>query len=243
VDASWEATQYEKVYSWLREQIGDAILVPGERLAGERKLAETLGVSRETVRQGLRLAEDAGLIVRVPARGTFVAEPRIRQDLGQMQSFDLTVRGINLTPMYTSVVVGSERAGAAVSSALGVSPGDTIMTVDAVGSGDGKPLAYYRSSIPEHVAARLPADADWRSAATYQVIAAALGLDTLSVRQRWEALPLPDDVAGTLGAAGSTPAFRSTSVFATSDFAPVEMRIGWYPGSRYEFTITRTIEF
>ena len=242
MDASWEAPHYEKVYSWLREQIGDGRLVPGERLVGERKLAATLGVSRETVRQGLRLAEDAGLIVRVPARGTFVAEPRIRQDLGQMQSFDLTVRGINLTPMYTSVVVGSERAGAAASVALGVRPGDTIMTVDAVGSGDGRPLAYYRSSIPANVAAQLPADADWRSAATYQVIAAALGLDALSVRQRWEALPLPDDVADTLGAAGAAPAFRSTSVFATSEGTPVEMRMGWYPGNRYEFTITRDID-
>ena len=242
MDESWDAPRYEKVYAHLLEQVTSGTLRPGDRLPGERRFAHLLGVSRETIRQGFRLAEDAGLIVRVPARGTFVAEPRIRQDLGHMQSFDLTVRGANLTPRYDDVVVGDAPAGPAEAAALGTAPGAPLLTVTAVGMGDHRPLAHYRSLIPRSVADRLPTSPDWHTSATYQVIAEALGLAELSVRQRWEALHPPAEVARQLHMTETTPAFRSTSLFSDGFGTPLEVRVGWYPGTRYEFTINRTID-
>ena len=238
---SWD-TQYERVHAHLRNRIVSGALQPGDQVPGERAYAAMLGVSRETVRQGFRLAEDEGFIVRIPARGTFVAERRIRQDLGRMQAFDLTVRGVNLAPTYEVVSVGKVRADAVEAGALGVTPGDPLLAVEAIGMGDRRPLAHYRSMIPTSVAARLPFAPDWRTAASYQLIARALELTAMSVRQRWEVRPITADIAAMLQVEDGAPAFRSTSVFTDGTGAPLESRVAWYPGSRYEFTITRTID-
>ncbi|HEV7216235.1 MAG TPA: GntR family transcriptional regulator [Chloroflexota bacterium] len=68
----------------LHRQVADAlrrhILAPdycaGAMLPSEVELALTLGVSRQTVRQGLAQLANEGLLQRVVGRGTFVAGPR-----------------------------------------------------------------------------------------------------------------------------------------------------------------------
>jgi GntR family transcriptional repressor for pyruvate dehydrogenase complex len=66
----------------LHEQIADAIqalvadqkLQPGEKLPPERDLAETLNVSRPTIREALRLLQSRGLVIRKAGSGTYVTE-------------------------------------------------------------------------------------------------------------------------------------------------------------------------
>jgi DNA-binding GntR family transcriptional regulator len=56
----------------LRTAIVDGELRPGQRLVQE-ELAQALGISREPVRQALRLLEAEGLVVHRPRRGVVVA--------------------------------------------------------------------------------------------------------------------------------------------------------------------------
>ncbi|MFI6941201.1 FadR/GntR family transcriptional regulator [Streptomyces sp. NPDC050418] len=56
----------------IEEAIVTQRLVPGERLASERQLAEQYGVSRPVVREVLRRLQERGLIVVQPGRGSFV---------------------------------------------------------------------------------------------------------------------------------------------------------------------------
>src|SRR5690606_32718078 len=51
--SNWINTRYENVFTFIEEGIRSGDLAPGSKLAGERKLAEQLGISRETVRLGL----------------------------------------------------------------------------------------------------------------------------------------------------------------------------------------------
>ncbi|WP_036961008.1 FadR/GntR family transcriptional regulator [Pseudoclavibacter soli] len=67
--------------SWVREQLADGSLSIGDRLPGERALAEQLGVSRGAVREGLRVLEALGTLTSAtgsgPTAGTIVvAEPQ-----------------------------------------------------------------------------------------------------------------------------------------------------------------------
>lgn len=59
---------YAEVVDFIRREISLGRLLPGDRLPAERKLAEGLGVARETLRQAFRVLEGSGQIVIV--RGT-----------------------------------------------------------------------------------------------------------------------------------------------------------------------------
>jgi GntR family transcriptional repressor for pyruvate dehydrogenase complex len=58
----------------IEELILQGVLRPGDRLPAERELAETLQVSRPTLREALHELEERGLVVARPGGGTFVAE-------------------------------------------------------------------------------------------------------------------------------------------------------------------------
>ena len=59
----------------LRRPIQQGLLLPGERLASERRLAEQIGISRVTLREALSILEAEGLVTirRGAAGGAFVA--------------------------------------------------------------------------------------------------------------------------------------------------------------------------
>lgn len=65
---------YQAIVDHLRREIALGRLSPGDKLPAERKLAEQLGVARETLRQALRVLEGAGelSIQRGSSGGAFV---------------------------------------------------------------------------------------------------------------------------------------------------------------------------
>lgn len=66
---------YRQVADQIRSQIEHGRLAVGERLPGERELAEELGVSRPTVREALIALEVEGLIHIRMGSGIYVARP------------------------------------------------------------------------------------------------------------------------------------------------------------------------
>jgi DNA-binding FadR family transcriptional regulator len=62
---SGNSRAYEQLADALRDQIAAGMLREGDRLPSEAKLAEQAGVSRSTVRESLRMLQQAGLIARV----------------------------------------------------------------------------------------------------------------------------------------------------------------------------------
>ncbi|MFI7153003.1 GntR family transcriptional regulator [Nonomuraea sp. NPDC050022] len=71
---------YPQVADRLRERIGSGEFPPGSVLPSEAALCRTFGVARNTVRRGMALLEDEGLLVTVPSMGRVVcgAEPAAR---------------------------------------------------------------------------------------------------------------------------------------------------------------------
>ncbi len=66
----------ERLAAELRHRIAAGELAPGQRLA-EQALSESLGASRNTLREAFRVLARDGLIRHVPNRGVFVAVPSI----------------------------------------------------------------------------------------------------------------------------------------------------------------------
>jgi GntR family transcriptional repressor for pyruvate dehydrogenase complex len=62
------------VVEHVRRQIESGRLKPGDRLPGERDLAQELGLSRPSVRSGLEALESMGVVVSRRGAGTFIAD-------------------------------------------------------------------------------------------------------------------------------------------------------------------------
>jgi DNA-binding GntR family transcriptional regulator len=75
VDPSRPVYVYVQVADHIAGLIAAGTLQPGARLEGERELAEQLGVAIGTVRRAVEELRARGLVVTLPAKGTYVAEP------------------------------------------------------------------------------------------------------------------------------------------------------------------------
>src|SRR5204863_4533096 len=67
----------DKVVGELRRRIIDGVYEPGDRLTGER-LADDFGVSRNPVREAIRVLEAEGFLHAQPRRGAVVASLSVR---------------------------------------------------------------------------------------------------------------------------------------------------------------------
>jgi GntR family transcriptional regulator, transcriptional repressor for pyruvate dehydrogenase complex len=66
---------FRRVADQLAKFIEGNRLSPGDRLPGERQLSELLGVSRASVREGLRSLQARGVVVVRHGKGVFVGDP------------------------------------------------------------------------------------------------------------------------------------------------------------------------
>ncbi|MEU5052469.1 winged helix-turn-helix domain-containing protein [Streptomyces sp. NPDC021096] len=76
VDPTRAAYVYMQVADHIAARITAGELRLGARLSGERDLAEEYGVAIGTVRRAVQELRDRGLLITLPAKGTFVAEQR-----------------------------------------------------------------------------------------------------------------------------------------------------------------------
>ena len=75
VDHSSHVYVYVQVADRIAEQIASGRIPAGAMLPGERALMEEYGVALHTARRAVRELRDRGLVITVPAKGSFVAEP------------------------------------------------------------------------------------------------------------------------------------------------------------------------
>ena len=82
--------RYYEIEQALRARIAE--LQPDDPLPSDAMLCEEFGVSRMTARNAVQRLTQEGLVYRVPGRGTFVAEPPVHRQAGNLLSFTEEMR-------------------------------------------------------------------------------------------------------------------------------------------------------
>lgn len=238
----------------LHRQLGAALvrairsgeIPPGERIPSEREICVTYGVSRTTVRQTIHDLVASGLLMRVPAKGTFVARPKIDQDLSRVVRFSEAVSAAGYRPTARLLGIRTAQAHAEIAKALGLSLGETVVVVDMVSMADGAPLAFYRIHLPPETGeptarALLAAEAEGR--VTFGLILEHVrrvaGLEPAQVVQAYEAAPASDEVARILQISEGAAVVASDRTVLTASGKPITHDNAYYRGDRYRFTIRR----
>ncbi len=104
--------KYIELADIIANDIEEGVLVSGDRLPAQRKVADLLGVDFTTISRGYSEAQSRGLVVSHVGRGTFVAETEVqikKPDERRASDIDLAM---NLPPEPTDIVLLSRmRAG------------------------------------------------------------------------------------------------------------------------------------
>lgn len=95
---------FAQVSDYVRERVYDRTWGVDEPIPSEYELCELLGVSRGTVKQGIRTLVDEGLLVAERGRGTFVAKPLMaRPSQDRLLSFAESMEAADIA--YETTVV------------------------------------------------------------------------------------------------------------------------------------------
>ena len=123
----------------LRERI--ATLAPGDPLPSDAELCAEFGVSRMTARNAMQRLADEGLVMRVPGRGSFVAEPPTHRRADRLMTFSREMERRGRHP--TSRLLNREirPSAPAEATALGLTAGDPVVALRRLRLADDEPIA------------------------------------------------------------------------------------------------------
>jgi GntR family transcriptional regulator len=218
-------------------QLSDALaelatreLGPGAAIPSERELMTAYDVSRATVRKAIDSLVAEGLLQRIPAKGTFVASPRVESRL-HLASFSQDMRRRGLTPSTRLLRVDEERPPSDVAAALRLGASGLAWRIDRVRLADGEPMALENGWYPQRLLPGL--DARDLTGSLYQLFADAYGLVIDAAEQTLWGESAEGATARRLEAPVHTPllVFRRRS---SAGGRPLEFVVSRYRGDRYQ---------
>jgi GntR family transcriptional regulator len=117
----------EALYVQLAEDLARRIQTgeygPRKRLPGEFELVDRYGLSRVTVRQAMSVLERRGLVIRRRGVGTFVASPKVHQDLADpLRGFYDGLVAKGLKPEFILVDYRKVTPSAQIAAKIGSNP-------------------------------------------------------------------------------------------------------------------------
>jgi GntR family transcriptional regulator len=186
-----------------------------------------------------RLSEE-GLVVRMPGRGSYVAEPPAHRRADRLMSFssEMTRRG----RVPSSIVVGREIRPAWQSAAadLHVREGEPIVFLRRVRCADGEPVALETALLIGAVSPAVMA-ADLRSDSLHAVLTAA-GFALRRGTALVTAGPASKEDARLLGVTRGDPMLVERRVILDTLSRPVEATESRYPADRYAIDVRFDVE-
>jgi GntR family transcriptional regulator len=233
-----EVPRYRTIEQVLRGRI--AGLRPGDGLPSDSDLCAEFGVSRMTARNAMHRLAEEGLVLRLPGRGSFVAEPPAHRRADRLVSFSSEMRRRGRVP--TSVVVSREIRPAWRTAAADLQIRDTepIVLLRRVRCADGQPIALENTVLVGALSAIVMA-ADLRHDSLHATLAGAgwaLRRGTATVT----ATCATAEDARLLGVGLNDPILVERRVIVDAQGRPVEATETRYAAERYAIDVRFDVE-
>jgi GntR family transcriptional regulator len=142
---------YEQAQSVMLARIMEGVYQSGEKLPPEDQLANSLGVSRATIRSTLSHLETLGYIRRVHGAGTFITGNRfkIEAQLDTLESFHprLAAR-MGRSSRITQLDIREVPATTEIAAAMGLHPDEPVISITRIVEIDELPIIYLQDFLP-----------------------------------------------------------------------------------------------
>jgi GntR family transcriptional regulator len=137
------------VHKEMRARIESGEWRPGDRLPAEPELAQSLGVSRATLREALRMLADDGWLSRTRGAGTFVTHrPRLKNNLDSNFGVSTLIESVGMKPGTENLRTYAAPATNGEAQKLGIPPGSPVSVIERVRTADDEPVIFSRDVLP-----------------------------------------------------------------------------------------------
>lgn len=209
---------------------------PGQRFPTEQELCTEFGVSRETVREALRVLVHDGLISRHAGRGSFVlrkpagrVEPRLT---GLVEDFSDLKLDTHAAVLERAEVPAPHDVAETVGTALG----ELLFRIGRLRSFEGHPLAFHEAYLPVEIGRRI-ASLDLRHTSIIREIATRLRIPFREEFHRVEAVAADTAMARLLDVPIGAPLLYVTRLLLTDKGALVALFRSQFRADRYFYTV------
>jgi GntR family transcriptional regulator len=231
------APLYAQVASALAADIAAGFLVPGTQLPSEDGLIERFDVSRTTVRKAVENLVARGLVEIRRGKGTFVAEPKIRQELTELSGFVEDMAALGRTPTARLLDKRPAPASKAVAQQLGVAPGVQVYRIERVRLADGVAVSYDETYLPLALGEKI-ADDDLEAEPIFALLEDKYHTPLIEAEYQIEAVTAEEHVAAVLGIAVGSAIFLIERTSYTEGNKPIDYEKLYYRGDLIKF-VTR----
>ena len=140
---------YLQVIDRLKSDIDKEIYRENEKLPSEFELSKTLGVSRATLREALRLLEEENIIVRRHGVGTFVnPKPLFTSGIEHLSSISSMIENAGMIPGTIFMSAQEEKVTEEDIERFQADIDDNVVTIERVRTADGEPVVYCVDRVP-----------------------------------------------------------------------------------------------
>ncbi|HEY4146035.1 GntR family transcriptional regulator [Pinirhizobacter sp.] len=228
---------YAKVEATLGAEISCGALSAGSQLPPEDSLIDRFDVSRTTVRKAVENLVARGLVEIRRGRGTFVTEPKIRQELTKLTGFVEDMVALGRNPTARVLDFRPVAATAAVALQLDIPVGTQVYRFERVRLADGVPMSFDETYLPLEIGEKIAGD-DLAVEPIFSLLENKYELPLVEAQYQMEATTADAHVAKALQVAVGAPIFLIERTSYCEGPTPIDYERLYYRGDLIKF-VTR----
>jgi GntR family transcriptional regulator len=230
---------YAQIERILAASIEAGELRPGDRLPPEDSLIARFAVSRTTIRMTIQNLARRGLVEIRRGRGTFVAQPKITQELSGLTGFVEDMQAIGLKATARLVDQKVMPATRPVAEQLAMAEGTPVVRIQRVRLADGKPVSFDETYLPLEIGEKIMAN-DLEVEPIFTLLEEKYDMPLVEADYRLEAVYADDIVARALRVAPGSPIFLIERTSYCTGRRPIDYERLHYRGDQIRF-VTRLV--
>jgi GntR family transcriptional regulator len=228
---------YSRVETVLAFEIADGVLKVGDQLPTEDILIARFEVSRITIRRAIQNLVGRGLVEIRRGKGTFVAPPKMTQELTELSGFVEDMHALGRKP--TARVISKEvvTADTTVASRLALTKGQRVVRIRRVRLADGIPLSFYETYLHLELGKKIITN-NLKTEPIFSLLERKYDVPLIEAEYKLESVVADPEVAAALRVNQGSPIFLIERTSYSTGGRPVDYEKLYYRGDLVRF-VTR----
>jgi GntR family transcriptional regulator len=225
---------YAVVEGEIASSIANGTFPIGHQLPTEDELIQRFSVSRTTVRKAIENLSARGLVEIRRGTGTFVAQPKIVQEMTELTGFveDMDALGLIATARVIDHAIVA--ADADVARHLALNAGASVMRIRRVRIASGVALSLDETYLPCDIGEKIVSH-DLAAEPIFKLLEQRYDIPLIEAEYTLEATAASDAIAAALSVAAGSPIFLIERTSHTLDNRPVDYERLHYRGDLIRF--------